>query len=209
MKHFDKQAKEWDQDPKKTERAIAIAKEMIDFIQPDKTMNAFEFGCGTGLLSYQLKDFFKTITLADTSEGMIKVLQEKITNENIKNFKPLLVDLLEDDVVIYENSYDVIYTLMTLHHIDDINKVAKIFNAMLKTGGYLCIADLVQEDGSFHTNVPGFNGHNGFDRAELSAILSNHGFEVEFDKIPLEIEKEIGKEIKKYPLFLMICKKIN
>jgi ubiquinone/menaquinone biosynthesis C-methylase UbiE len=209
MKHFDKQAKEWDQDPKKTERAIAIAKEMIDFIQPDKTMNAFEFGCGTGLLSYQLKDFFKTITLADTSEGMIKVLQEKITNENIKNFKPLLVDLLEDDVVIYENSYDVIYTLMTLHHIDDINKVAKIFNAMLKTGGYLCIADLVQEDGSFHTNVPGFNGHNGFDRAELSAILSNHGFEVEFDKIPLEIEKEIGEEIKKYPLFLMICKKIN
>ena len=209
MKHFDKQAKEWDQDPKKTERAIAIAKEMTDFIQPDKTMNAFEFGCGTGLLSYQLKDFFKTITLADTSEGMIKVLQEKITKENIKNFKPVLVDLLEDDVVIYENSYDVIYTLMTLHHIDDINKIAKIFNDMLKTGGYLCIADLVQEDGSFHTNVPGFNGHNGFDRAELSAILSNHGFEVEYDKIPLDIEKEIGEEIKKYPLFLMICKKIN
>jgi 2-polyprenyl-3-methyl-5-hydroxy-6-metoxy-1,4-benzoquinol methylase len=209
MKHFDKQAKEWDQDPKKTERAISIAKEMTDFIQPDKTMNAFEFGCGTGLLSYQLKDFFKTITLADTSEGMIKVLQEKISNEKITNFKPLLVDLLEDDVVIYENSYDVIYTLMTLHHIDDINKIAKIFNAMLKTGGYLCIADLVQEDGSFHTNVPGFNGHNGFDRAELSTILSNHGFEVEYDKIPLEIEKEIGEVIKKYPLFLMICKKIN
>jgi ubiquinone/menaquinone biosynthesis C-methylase UbiE len=209
MKHFDKQAKEWDQDPKKTERAITIAKEMTDFIQPDKTMNAFEFGCGTGLLSYQLKDFFNTITLADTSEGMIKVLQEKITNENIKNFKPLLVDLLEDDAVINENSYDVIYTLMTLHHIDDINKIAKIFNAMLKTGGYLCIADLVQEDGSFHTNVPGFNGHNGFDRTELSAILSNHGFEVAYDKIPLEIEKEIDQKIKKYPLFLMICKKIN
>lgn len=209
MKHFDKQAKEWDQDPKKTERAITIAKEMTDFIQPDKTMNAFEFGCGTGLLSYQLKDFFKTITLTDTSEGMIKVLQEKITNENIKNFKPLLVDLLEDDFVINHNEYDVIYTLMTLHHIDDINKIAKIFNAMLKTGGYLCIADLVQEDGSFHTNVPDFNGHNGFDRAELSAVLLSHGFKTAYYKIPLEIEKEIDKKIKKYPLFLMICKKIN
>ncbi len=209
MKHFDKQAKEWDNDPKKTERAIAIAKEMTDFIQPNKTMNAFEFGCGTGLLSYQLKDFFKTITLADTSEGMIKVLQEKIANENIKNFEPLLIDLLEEDVVINENSYDVIYTLMTLHHILVIDKILKIFNAMLKTGGYLCIADLVQEDGSFHSNVPDFNGHNGFNRAELSAILFGHGFKIEYNKIPLEIEKEFGKKIKKYPLFLMICKKIN
>lgn len=209
MNHFDKEAKEWDNDPKKKERAIAIAKEITDFIQPNKTMNAFEFGCGTGMLSYQLKDFFKTIILADTSEGMIKVLQKKISNENIKNFEPLLIDLLEDDNVIYENSYDVIYTLMTLHHILDIHKILKIFNAMIKTGGYLCIADLVREDGSFHSNTPGFNGHNGFDRGELSAILSNHGFKVEYNKIPLEIEKEFDKTIKKYPLFLMICKKIN
>jgi ubiquinone/menaquinone biosynthesis C-methylase UbiE len=209
MKHFDQQAKEWDNDPKKTERAIIIAKEMTDFIQPNNTMNAFEFGCGTGLLSYQLKDSFKTITLADTSEGMIKVLQEKIANENIKNFKPILADLLEDGFAVNENEYDVIYTLMTLHHILNIDKILAIFNAMLKTGGYLCIADLVQEDGSFHTNVPGFDGHNGFDREKLSAVLSNHGFKVAYNEIPLEIEKEFDKTIRKYPLFLMICKKIN
>jgi len=209
MKHFDQQAKEWDNDPKKTERAIIIAKEMTDFIQPNNTMNAFEFGCGTGLLSYQLKDSFKTITLADTSEGMIKVLQEKIANENIKNFKPLLADLLEDGFAVNENEYNVIYTLMTLHHILNIDKILAIFNAMLKTGGYLCIADLVQEDGSFHTNVPGFDGHNGFDREKLSAVLSNHGFKVAYNEISLEIEKEFDKKIRKYPLFLMICKKIN
>lgn len=208
MKHFDKQAKEWDNDPYKTERAIIIADEINNFIQPNKTMNAFEFGCGTGLLSYQLKDYFKTITLADTSEGMIKVLQEKIANENIKNFKPLLADLLEDGFAVNENEYDVIYTLMTLHHIIDIDKVSKIFNAMLKTGGYLCIADLVKEDGSFHYNVPNFIGHNGFDREALSAILFNHGFKVAYNKIVYEIEKGVDNDIKKYPLFLMIYKKI-
>lgn len=209
MKHFDKQAKEWDNDPFKTERAITIANEMADFIQPNKTMNAFEFGCGTGLLSYQLKDFFGTITLADTSEGMIKVLKEKIANENIRNFKPLLADLLEDGFAVIENEYDVIYTLMTLHHILDINKILAIFHTMLKTGGYLCIADLVQEDGSFHSNVPDFNGHNGFDTEELYAILSKNGFEIAYNEIPLEIEKEFDKKVRKYPLFLMICKKIN
>lgn len=209
MKHFDQQAKEWDNDPKKTERAIIIAKEMTDFIMPNKTMNAFEFGCGTGLLSYQLKDSFKTITLADTSEGMIKVLQEKIADENINNFKPLLADLLEDGFAVKENEFDVIYTLMTLHHILEVDKILAIFNAMLKTGGYLCIADLVQEDGSFHTNVPGFDGHNGFDREKLSAVLFNHGFKVSYNEIPLEIEKEFDKKVSKYPVFLMICKKIN
>jgi ubiquinone/menaquinone biosynthesis C-methylase UbiE len=209
MKHFDKHAKEWDNDPFKTERAIIITQEMTDFIQPNKTMNAFEFGCGTGLLSYQLKDFFGTITLADTSEGMIKVLQEKIANENIKNFKPLLVDLLEDGFAVNENEYDVIYTLMTLHHILDIDKVLAIFHTMLKTGGYLCIADLVKEDGSFHSNVPDFNGYNGFDTEELCDILSNNGFEIGYNEIPLEIEKELDKKVRKYPVFLLICKKIN
>ena len=51
--NFDDEAKDWDNDPKKTERAIIFAKEIIDFINPDKTMNALEFGCGTGLLSFQ------------------------------------------------------------------------------------------------------------------------------------------------------------
>ena len=205
--HFDEQAKDWDNDPKKTERAIIIANEMIDFIKPNKEMNAFEFGCGTGLLSYQLKDFFKTITLADNSEGMIAMLREKMAKQNITNFKPLLVDLLDEKARFEKNNYDVIYTLMSLHHVLDIDKVGKIFNSMLKKDGYLCIADLDKEDGTFHTHVPGFIGHNGFDRAQLYAILSNQGFEVVYDKICLDIEKEFDDKVKKYPLFLMICKK--
>jgi len=52
--------------------------EINEFIQPNKKLNALDFGCGTGLLSFKLKDFFKTITLTDNSEGMISVLQEKV-----------------------------------------------------------------------------------------------------------------------------------
>ena len=203
--HFDNEAKDWDNDPEKTERAVVFAKEIIDFIKPDKTLDALEFGCGTGLLSFQLKDYFKTITLADNSEGMIKVLQEKIVKEGVENFIPLHIESLESDLKI--NEYDVIYTLMTLHHIPDVNNIVKVFNSILKSGGYLCIADLVKEDGSFHSEHDNFDGHNGFDRNELSATLSNNGFNVEFYKICFEIEKEMGNKSKKYPLFLMICKK--
>ncbi|MFA5298749.1 MAG: methyltransferase domain-containing protein [Lutibacter sp.] len=206
--HFDEQAKNWDNDPKKIERAIIIANKIIDFIKPTKEMNAFEFGSGTGLLSYQLKDSFKTITLADNSEGMVAVLREKIAKQNITNFKPLFVDVLDEKAVFEKNNYDVVYTLMSMHHVLDTDKAAKIFNSMLKKDGYLCIADLDKEDGTFHTNVPGFVGHNGFDRVKFGAIFSNRGFEVVYDEICMEIEKEFDGKKKKFPLFLMICKKI-
>jgi len=205
--NFDDEARKWDNDPKKTERAKVFAKEIIDFIKPDKTLDALEFGCGTGLLSFQLKDYFKSITLADSSEGMIKVLEEKIVNAGVENFKPLQIASLESDLK--ANDYDVIYTLMTLHHIPDVNNIVIVFNSLLKRGGYLCIADLVKEDGSFHAGHDNFDGHNGFDRDELSDILSSNGFDIEHYKIGYEIEKELDDKVVKYPLFLMICKKAN
>jgi len=202
---FDKEAKDWDNDPKKIERATVFAKEINDFIKSDKTLNALEFGCGTGALSFQLKDSFKTITLVDSSEGMIKVLEEKIVKEGVENFKPLHIGSLESDLK--ANEYDVIYTLMTLHHIPDVNNIAKVFNSILKRGGYLCIGDLVQEDGSFHSEHDNFDGHNGFDRNELSDILLNNGFSVEYYKVCFEIVKTIDDKDKIYPLFLMISRK--
>jgi len=205
MKHFDKQAKDWDNNPMKVERATVFANEIIDFIKPNPTDTALEFGCGTGLLSYQLKDAFKTITLADNSEGMIQVLEDKIKNLSLTNFKPLLVDLLEENLDI--GKFNVIYSLMTVHHILDLNKVAKIFHSLLETEGYLCIADLVQEDGSFHKDHPDFDGHNGFDKNELTELLINNGFTVEHYNISYIIHKELDSKIKQFPLFLMICKK--
>lgn len=201
--HFDTQAKDWDTDPKKTERAIAFADEITNYIKPNKTWNALEFGCGTGLLSFQLKNYFNTITLTDTSVGMLNVLKDKIKKSNITNFKPLQIDVLEDNINI--EPFNVIYTLMTLHHITNLNKILSIFNSLLKTNGYLCIADLVKEDGSFHYEYPDFDGHNGFDKKDLSEFLTANGFKVEYYNICFEIKKE--SENKTYPLFLMICKK--
>jgi len=206
MKHFDKQAKDWDKNPMKVERAKIFANEITDFINPNPSDNALEFGCGTGLLSYQLKDSFETITLADNSKGMIQVLEEKVKSLQLKNFKPLLVDLLKENLDI--RKFNVIYSLMTLHHILDLKKVAQIFHTLLKPDGYLCIADLVKEDGSFHINHPDFDGHNGFDKKELSEILISNGFKIEYYNISYVIEKELENEIRKYPLFLMICKKV-
>ena len=206
MERFDAKAKEWDKNLDKLKRAKAFAIEIIDYIKPDKTKNALEFGCGTGLLSFELKDAFNEITLADTSEGMIDVLKEKIKKQGIKNFKPFLGDVLQENTGIA--NIDVIYTLMTLHHINDLDKAFKSFHNILNNNGYLCIADLVEEDGSFHKDVINFDGHKGFSKKELSAKLADYGFKMEYYSIPHTIEKQQSNSIKKYPLFLMIAKKV-
>ncbi len=205
--HFDEKASEWDNDPEKVERATVFAKEIDSCVQSKGELHALEFGSGTGLLSFRLKDAFKTITLIDTSEGMMEVLREKIKKEKINNFIPLMVDLFDSGGKIAKT--DVIYTLMTLHHMPDIDRTLGEFNSILNPDGYLCIGDLVQEDGSFHSHHTGFDGHNGFAREDLSNLLIKNGFRVVLYKEFFEIEKKNGEKIVKYPLFLIICRKIK
>jgi 2-polyprenyl-3-methyl-5-hydroxy-6-metoxy-1,4-benzoquinol methylase len=203
--HFNKKAKDWDKDLEKTSRAELIARKIVDFIKPTQQINALEFGCGTGLLSFALKNDFNEITLVDSSEGMIQVLKEKIEKQQIKNFKPLLIDLIKSPAKIEKT--DVIFTLMTLHHINNIEQISTIFHSLLNTNGYLCIADLDEEDGSFHPKEQNFDGHFGFNKNSLENILKQSGFEIVNYSIPYLIEKEDTG--KKYPIFLMIAKKIT
>ncbi|MBA4322157.1 MAG: class I SAM-dependent methyltransferase, partial [Odoribacter sp.] len=172
----------------------------------NKPEKAFEFGSGTGLVSFQFKDHFKEITLADNSAGMMEVLMEKIRTEKITNMKPVLSDIFRNDPGF--SDFDIIYTLLTLHHINDTVKTFEKFSSMLKSGGYLCIGDLITEDGSFHHKDPEFDGHKGFDPDDLKARLILTGFSIELETIFSVIEKEQNSVMKKYPMFLIIAKKL-
>ncbi len=54
MTNFDERAREWDSDPKKVERARAVAEAIRRSIPLSSGMNALEYGCGTGLLARYL-----------------------------------------------------------------------------------------------------------------------------------------------------------
>ena len=203
--NFDEKAKDWDKDPMRVERAAIFAGEIVKFLGDIKIENALEFGSGTGLVSFCLKDHFKSITLADNSEGMIRVLKEKIKNERISNMKPLCVDIFKEIDLL--SGYDILYTLLTLHHINDLSRIFRLFNSTLKPGGYLCIGDLVTEDGSFHYRDPEFDGHKGFDPEELKKQLILNGFRIKSESIFYVIEREVNQEIKQFPLFLLIGQK--
>lgn len=199
---FDVKAKSWDT-PQKVERAQAVAAGIKRNLNLTKDMIGFEYGCGTGLLSVCLYPELAHITLADSSVGMLEVLQQKIQRDNLA-MTPLQLDLMVDPVP--TTRFDLIYTMLTLHHIDDTDRILQIFYTLLKEQGALCIADLDQEDGSFHS--AGFHGHNGFAQHELQNLVEQAGFRNIHFETCYSIEKEIASgTIKRFPVFLMVCNK--
>lgn len=207
MTYFDERAKDWDANPLRVERARVTAQAIREIIPLHPGMAALELGCGTGLLSFALQQDFASITLADTSQGMLDVLSEKIKAAGVENLHPLRLDLASDPLP--ASRFDVIYSLMTLHHIPDTDQTLRQCHALTTPGGWLCIADLEKEDGSFHQDTPDFDGHNGFDRGVLQSKVEAAGFEkVRFSTI-FYVRKPIDGIEKAFPMFLMIAQNKN
>ena len=196
---FGEQAKTWDQDPAKVERARAVADEMRKRIPLTREMRALEYGCGTGLLSFELYRDLGQITLADTSEGMLEVLRGKIAAAGAGNMHAVRLDLTEEGSL--PERFDLIYSLMVLHHIDDHRRVLDGFHQALRPEGILCICDLDREDGTFHDGE--FHGPPGFDRAELAGLVQEAGFE----NVGFSTAHQIPRHGRLYPLFLLTARR--
>lgn len=164
MTNFDERAKDWDADLMKVERARMAADAVRKTVPLSNNMNALEYGCGTGLLSFALQEDLGQITLADTSQGMLDVLSEKIAASGVTNMRSVWLDLSIDPLP--AEKYHITYSLMALHHIHDAKGILKKFYDVLEPNGYLLIADLDKEEGSFHTDGP-TDVHKGFGRREL------------------------------------------
>lgn len=199
MSNFDNVARTWDENPVHLERSLAIARKMEEIIPLSLNMNAMELGAGTGILSFLLADKLKHITMMDSSSEMVKVTEEKIKNRQISNLSAVFLDLEKE---VPGDTFELIFNQMVLHHIENIASIFDKFYQLLQNGGFLAIADLYSEDGSFHGD--GFNGHLGFDPAELSKKLTIAGFSnISYEQC-YEVKRKISEEeTRSYPVFLL------
>ena len=182
------------------DRSIAVAGQLSKLIPDKPSMKALEFGAGTGLLSFYLKDRFSEITLMDSSAEMLKMAEQKMETGDHGKFNTLFFNLEKDEY--NGDTFDIVYSQMVLHHIQDINAIIRKFYQLLTPGGILAIADLYQEDGSFHEGAT--NVHFGFDPEKLIAILHQQGFQNNSVESCFVIRKKVsGDKIKGYPVFLM------
>lgn len=169
---FDEAAATWDE-PAKVERAATVAAAIVGAVAPGPATRLLEYGAGTGLVTEALRDHVGPVTLADASEGMRSVMASKVAAGALPaDARIWALDLAADPVP--DEQFDLIVTVMVLHHIADLDRVLAAFRRLLAPGGHLCIVDLDHEDGSFHGD--GFAGHHGFHRPTLAAQLTAAGF---------------------------------
>lgn len=207
--HFDKAAATWDDNPIHVELADSIYEKITEKFPVSKTMSAMEFGCGTGLVSMKLAPMLKLIVAADNSEQMLDALNNKIMKTGYDNVSTYKFNIDQDKFP--DTKFDLIFSSMVLHHIKDIKALLLMISQSLNPGGYVAIADVDKEDGSFHQGISGVDVfHFGFDRDEFGKSLEEAGFANITDTTAYVFKKE-NKEghLIEYPVFLMTGRKFS
>ena len=196
--NFAHKSKSWDMNSKRVQNARGIAEYIIKNIKLEPHMKIMDFGAGTGLLSYFIAPYVHTIVAVDNSPSMLEKFIEKSPEFECET-KVLELDLSHDNI---DEKFDGIISSMTIHHLEDTKKLfTKLYN-MLEENGFIAIADLDSEDGSFHSDNTGVF-HYGFKRETLELIAK----EVGFKNIRFELAGTIKKPQANFTVFLMFAEK--
>lgn len=192
--HFDQAAATWDLADRRVALAHAVAEAIAARVPLSKELTALDFGCGTGLVTLELAPKVGSITGADTSPGMLQTLAEKAKTLGT----PLQILPLDDTGAgKLGGPYDLIVSSMTLHHVADVATLFHQFMQHLRPGGQVALADLDEEDGTFHDATMAIH-HRGFSRDQIQTWLKEAGFR----EINLETATITPKEGKNFPVFL-------
>ncbi|MBS3941807.1 MAG: class I SAM-dependent methyltransferase [Actinobacteria bacterium] len=192
---FDERASTWDDDPKKVERARLIAAAIREALPVTGEMRLLEYGAGTGLLAQFLAPHVGSLTLADPSEGMRAVMRDKAERGDLPGAEVVDIDLADTA------HFDLVVSLMALHHVPEPDAALVRLGAATESGGWIALVDLEAEDGSFHGE--GFGGHHGFDQEQLRGWLYAAGYgPVSFSRV-----HTMSKGGREYPLFLAVSRR--
>ncbi len=174
-KGFDDEAATWDDDPGHETRQVAVARAIAEAVDLDSRTRAVDIGGGTGRLSILLADRVGSVVVTDPSAGMVRVARERIESAGLSDrLSAVQADLTTDPL---EGSYDVAWSSMALHHVQDLDALLTSVAGLLVDGGRLCIADLEEDpEGAFHAHKADFDGHHGFNRDHLAEQLTRAGF---------------------------------
>ncbi len=201
VERFNQIAAAWDDSPLRITLARMVAGAILRTVPIRGHERALEFGAGTGLVTALLAPSIARVLALDSSSGMLAVLREKCVALRLDNVETLEADATRD---LPEGPFDLIFSSMTLHHIEDIPDLLARLRTRLAPGGWVALADLEAEDGTFHGEMPGIR-HHGFEPAHFHEWLEAAGFDSVSVRTVHHIRKEgaDGKE-RQYPVFLAL-----
>jgi 2-polyprenyl-3-methyl-5-hydroxy-6-metoxy-1,4-benzoquinol methylase len=204
-RNFDIVADTWDEEPRRVKLAEEITAAIRREVPLTCEMEALDYGCGSGLVTLGVRPFVRHITGADSSRGMLDVLEKKVREQGLHNVTPWLIDPEHPEQL--TGSYDLIISSMTLHHVQDVPALLTKFVRLLNPMGWLALADLEAEDGSFHDNPTGVH-HHGFDKDFLRDKFIENGL-IDVSIVTAATDNKLSQDGIKhsYPVILAVGRK--
>lgn len=203
--NFNEAASCWDEEPRRVRLACKVAEAVKQEVALGDDMDVLDFGCGTGLVTLCIQPMVRSITGADTSDGMLDILRGKVVGQGLTNVKTVLLEPGRESFP--AESFDLVVSSMTMHHVEDVGTLLHDFYRVLRPGGVLALADLDAEDGSFHGH--GLAAvHSGFDRDWIHAMLKEAGFLKTRAVTAATVEKpDVLDVVREYSVFLITARK--
>lgn len=132
-----------------------------------------DLGCGTGFVSLALAGEASIVFSVDNSSNMLKQLKVNASDKNYKNL--YLIKSSLDSLSLFDESVDIIFINMALHHIKDAKKAISEMHRVLKKDGVVVISDVMEHDGEWAREEM-FDEWLGFSNEQIKDWLEEAGF---------------------------------
>lgn len=119
---------------------------LVDYLDSDAT-RALELGCGTGNLTLHLAVRLPNaaLTLVDASSEMIAVTRARLDRTPAAEHpRRDFVMTRFEDLAFQAESFDLVVSSISLHHVKDKASLYKRIHGFLRTGGQFCFADQIR-----------------------------------------------------------------
>lgn len=132
-----------------------------------------DLGCGTGFLSLALALDASIVFSIDQSVNMLKESKKLMESKKFNNVYPIKSDL--GNLVLFDESVDVVFINMALHHVKDAKKAIEEMYRIIKKDGTLIISDVQEHNGQWAVEEM-FDEWLGFSNNQIEEWLTDAGF---------------------------------
>ncbi|HHD2752422.1 TPA: class I SAM-dependent methyltransferase [Clostridium perfringens] len=106
-----------------------------------------DLGAGTGFISLEIAKKANIVFSVDSSKNMLGELYKAAKDSNLNNIYPINSEV--EDLPLFDDSIDLIFMNMALHHVENPGKAIKEIYRILKPGGKVIITDVLEHNGQW------------------------------------------------------------
>ena len=132
-----------------------------------------DIGTGTGYLAKKLAEYAKTVNAIDSSPAMLEAARKGFTENELKKIK--LIEGDAHDLPLPDESHDMVYANLLIHHLLEPALAIKEMYRVLKPGNQVIITDIDRHNHKW-TKAEKSDLWLGIERSDLRQWLAEAGF---------------------------------